>query len=275
MEGDLTSQMGTYSSEAGIILARSTDSSTLSSFQRTTIPSKLPLLNCITKNCAICSASTRTDLRANRLRRQHRRTRSMVCVCTTMRAEKVSLFRASRKSLSRTLHMASLCSDVAVRRGSSQPPIANEQSSRSPQCLHNDCFHQGQGLAWRRRSQDWQTQPCRSCWSENIGRSGAENKRAREAGMINQSLLTLGRVINALVEKNSHIPYRESKLTRLLQESLGGRTKTCIIATVSQERATSKKPSRHSTMLCEPNPSRIAGAQYPHDSISFDQRVRL
>lgn len=73
--------------------------------------------------------------------------------------------------------------------------------------------------------------------SENIGRSGAENKRAREAGIINQSLLTLGRVINALVEKSSHIPYRESKLTRLLQESLGGRTKTCIIATVSPEKA--------------------------------------
>lgn len=44
--------------------------------------------------------------------------------------------------------------------------------------------------------------------SENIGRSGAENKRAREAGMINQSLLTLGRVINSLVDKNPHIPYR-------------------------------------------------------------------
>jgi kinesin family protein 11 len=69
--------------------------------------------------------------------------------------------------------------------------------------------------------------------SENIGRSGAENKRAREAGMINQSLLSLGRVINALVEKSSYIPYRESKLTRILQDSLGGRTKTTIIATIS------------------------------------------
>ena len=69
--------------------------------------------------------------------------------------------------------------------------------------------------------------------SENIQRSGAENKRAAEAGLINKSLLTLGRVINALVERGSHIPYRESKLTRLLQDSLGGRTKTCIIATVS------------------------------------------
>ncbi|KAI0868982.1 P-loop containing nucleoside triphosphate hydrolase protein [Hypoxylon argillaceum] len=69
--------------------------------------------------------------------------------------------------------------------------------------------------------------------SENIQRSGAENKRAAEAGLINKSLLTLGRVINALVDHSSHIPYRESKLTRLLQDSLGGRTKTCIIATIS------------------------------------------
>ncbi|KAG8855775.1 kinesin motor protein cin8 [Serendipita sp. 411] len=69
--------------------------------------------------------------------------------------------------------------------------------------------------------------------SENIGRSGAENMRAREAGSINQSLLSLGRVINALVAKHSHIPYRESKLTRLLQDSLGGKTKTCIVANVS------------------------------------------
>lgn len=69
--------------------------------------------------------------------------------------------------------------------------------------------------------------------SENIGKSGATDKRAKEAGMINQSLLTLGRVINSLVDKSSHVPYRESKLTRLLQDSLGGRTKTCIIATIS------------------------------------------
>src|ERR1700733_11462448 len=73
--------------------------------------------------------------------------------------------------------------------------------------------------------------------SENIQRSGAEKKRASDAGLINMSLLTLGRVINALVDKSSHIPYRESKLTRLLQDSLGGRTKTCIIATISPARS--------------------------------------
>ncbi|KAA0154637.1 hypothetical protein FNF28_06813 [Cafeteria roenbergensis] len=69
--------------------------------------------------------------------------------------------------------------------------------------------------------------------SENVGRSGAKDKRLREAGNINQSLLTLGRVITALVEQRGHVPYRDSKLTRLLRDSLGGRTKTTIIATVS------------------------------------------
>lgn len=70
--------------------------------------------------------------------------------------------------------------------------------------------------------------------SENIGKAGNEKGiRTRETVNINQSLLTLGRVITALVERTPHIPYRESKLTRLLQESLGGRTKTSIIATIS------------------------------------------
>ncbi|KAH1039432.1 hypothetical protein J1N35_041175 [Gossypium stocksii] len=69
--------------------------------------------------------------------------------------------------------------------------------------------------------------------SENISRSGAREGRAREAGEINKSLLTLGRVISALVEHSAHIPYRDSKLTRLLRDSLGGKTKTCIIATIS------------------------------------------
>ncbi|KAK9827565.1 hypothetical protein WJX74_010806 [Apatococcus lobatus] len=69
--------------------------------------------------------------------------------------------------------------------------------------------------------------------SENISRSGAVDMRAKEAGVINKSLLTLGRVITALVEGSGHIPYRDSKLTRLLRDSLGGRTKTCIIANIA------------------------------------------
>jgi len=69
--------------------------------------------------------------------------------------------------------------------------------------------------------------------SENISRSGSKNARAKEAGSINQSLLTLGRVITALSDGNRYIPYRESKLTRLLQDSLGGQTKTVLVANIS------------------------------------------
>lgn len=52
--------------------------------------------------------------------------------------------------------------------------------------------------------------------SENIARSGAKNKQAKEAGHINQSLLTLGRVITALVEHLSHIPYRFVSVTDVI-----------------------------------------------------------
>ncbi|SCU87605.1 LAME_0D10748g1_1 [Lachancea meyersii CBS 8951] len=79
--------------------------------------------------------------------------------------------------------------------------------------------------------------------SENINRSGAQNQRAKEAGSINQSLLTLGRVINSLADKSAHIPFRESKLTRLLQDSLGGNTKTALIATISPAKINSEETS--------------------------------
>lgn len=69
--------------------------------------------------------------------------------------------------------------------------------------------------------------------SENIGRSGATDKRAKEAGNINKSLLVLGRVINSLVDRSKHVPYRDSILTRLLKASLGGKCKTTMINCIS------------------------------------------
>lgn len=70
--------------------------------------------------------------------------------------------------------------------------------------------------------------------SENIRKSGSVDKMANEAGNINKSLLTLGKVINTLSGSNGgYIPYRDSKLTRVLQDSFGGDTKTTLIATIS------------------------------------------
>lgn len=70
--------------------------------------------------------------------------------------------------------------------------------------------------------------------SERQSKTGATGERLQEAKKINLSLSTLGNVISALVDgKSSHVPYRDSKLTRLLQDSLGGNTKTVMIAAIS------------------------------------------
>ncbi|KAJ3033179.1 Kinesin-like protein kif3a [Rhizophlyctis rosea] len=70
--------------------------------------------------------------------------------------------------------------------------------------------------------------------SERQSKTGATGERLKEATKINLSLSALGNVISALVDgKSSHIPYRDSKLTRLLQDSLGGNAKTLMVATLS------------------------------------------
>ncbi|VDP86357.1 unnamed protein product [Echinostoma caproni] len=70
--------------------------------------------------------------------------------------------------------------------------------------------------------------------SERQTKTGASGKRLQEANKINLSLTTLGNVISALVDgKSTHVPYRNSKLTRLLQDSLGGNSKTVMIANIA------------------------------------------
>lgn len=70
--------------------------------------------------------------------------------------------------------------------------------------------------------------------SEMVRKTGASGKQLEEAKTINKSLSALGMVINALTDSNaSHIPYRDSKLTRVLQESLGGNSRTALVINVS------------------------------------------
>lgn len=70
--------------------------------------------------------------------------------------------------------------------------------------------------------------------SEKVGKTGASGQTLEEAKKINKSLSTLGMVINALTDgKSSHVPYRDSKLTRILQESLGGNSRTTLIVNCS------------------------------------------
>lgn len=70
--------------------------------------------------------------------------------------------------------------------------------------------------------------------SERQSKTMASGIRLKEAAKINLSLSALGNVISALVDgKAKHIPYRDSKLTRILQDSLGGNTKTLMVACIS------------------------------------------
>lgn len=70
---------------------------------------------------------------------------------------------------------------------------------------------------------------------ERVRVTGATGKRLEESKSINQSLSALGNVISALTDKKSrlHIPFRDSKLTRLLEDSLGGNCKTTMMAMIS------------------------------------------
>ncbi|XP_062827401.1 kinesin-like protein KIF17 isoform X3 [Anolis carolinensis] len=70
--------------------------------------------------------------------------------------------------------------------------------------------------------------------SERQSKTGAVGERLKEATKINLSLSALGNVISALADgRSKHVPYRDSKLTRVLQDSLGGNTKTLMIACLS------------------------------------------
>eukprot|EP00818_Percolomonas_sp_WS_P009528 CAMPEP_0117441560 /NCGR_PEP_ID=MMETSP0759-20121206/3697_1 /TAXON_ID=63605 /ORGANISM="Percolomonas cosmopolitus, Strain WS" /LENGTH=580 /DNA_ID=CAMNT_0005233417 /DNA_START=21 /DNA_END=1760 /DNA_ORIENTATION=+ len=69
--------------------------------------------------------------------------------------------------------------------------------------------------------------------SERVGKSLSEGQSLEEAKQINKSLSALGNCVSALTDENrSHVPFRDSKLTKLLTDSLGGNAKTCLIATI-------------------------------------------
>ncbi|KAM1468308.1 hypothetical protein ACFX13_034140 [Malus domestica] len=107
---------------------------------------------------------------------------------------------------------------------------ANEQSSRS-HCLLRVTV-KGENLinGQKTRSQLWLVD---LAGSERVGRIDVEGERLKESQFINKSLSALGDVISSLASKTAHIPYRNSKLTHMLQSSLGGDCKTLMFVQIS------------------------------------------
>lgn len=102
--------------------------------------------------------------------------------------------------------------------------------------------------------------------SERQSKTGAEGERLREGAAINKSLSTLGQVINGLAEGKKHIPYRDSKLTRLLQDSLGGNSLTVMVATLSP--ADNNYEESLSTLRYAANAKRIKNTTKRNEDVS-------
>uniref|UniRef100_A0A915D0Q4 Kinesin-like protein n=1 Tax=Ditylenchus dipsaci TaxID=166011 RepID=A0A915D0Q4_9BILA len=108
----------------------------------------------------------------------------------------------------------------------------NEKSSRS-HALFTVTIECSEGSGERQHLTQGKLHLVDLAGSERQSKTNAVGERLKEASKINLSLSTLGNVISALVDaKSTHIPYRNSKLTRLLQDSLGGNSKTVMIANI-------------------------------------------
>ncbi|KAJ4954257.1 hypothetical protein NE237_011040 [Protea cynaroides] len=111
---------------------------------------------------------------------------------------------------------------------------ANELSSRSHCLLRVTVRGENLVNGQRTRSHLWLVD---LAGSERVGRIEVEGERLKESQFINKSLSALGDVIYALANKTAHIPYRNSKLTHLLQSSLGGDCKTLMFVQISPSAA--------------------------------------
>ena len=109
--------------------------------------------------------------------------------------------------------------------------------------------------------------------SERQNKTGVIGERIREAGAINKSLLNLSIVIRDIINNKKQIPYRDSKLTHLLRDSLGGNAKTSIIAAVSP--FDSNINETKSTLNFAQNAKKVKNHAIVNEEISKNEKVKI
>ncbi|KAL5995950.1 hypothetical protein ACLOJK_026023 [Asimina triloba] len=140
----------------------------------------------------------------------------------------------SANQLSSRSHCAA-CSNsfqvlVCLEGNKSKPTCPNDEECLGCSLLHVTVKGESLISGQRSRSHLWLVD---LAGSERVGKTEVEGERLKESQFINKSLSALGDVISALASKNPHIPYRNSKLTHLLQSSLGGDCKTLMFVQIS------------------------------------------
>lgn len=139
--------------------------------------------------------------------------------------------------------------EIVLAKGAANRQVASTSMNRTSSRSHavfvltlRSVFTNGDGLSKVRTSKFTLVD---LAGSERQRSTNATGDRLKEASSINSSLLTLGNVINALVDRENgrdrHVPFRDSKLTFLLRDSWGGNSKTCLVATVSPAAASASE----------------------------------
>jgi len=128
------------------------------------------------------------------------------------------------------LHSSSGSSSSSSCSSSSSSSCSSSSSSSS--CSSSSSSSSG-GVDYMEETLDAKLHLVDLAGSERLGKSGAQGARLLESCAINQGLLALGNVIDALSEGRQHVPYRDHVLCRLLRNALGGNSRTAMIACIS------------------------------------------
>jgi kinesin family protein 11 len=155
-----------------------------------------------------------------------------ICTTSKQNGSRVTCMGLSSRAVSSPIEILRILDEARERRQVAETKM-NKQSSRS-HVIFTISIRSSEQVA------DGSIERCSKLHLVDLAGSecakstgSSKGARMQESKNINKSLLTLGRVITSLRTQSGRIPYRDSKLTRLLQEALGGRSKTLIIATLS------------------------------------------